>query len=243
MQLGPIGDQMAKDLEYLQPPPMRAEKQRESQGGAAPDPRLLMQQIQQMKEQIQHAEAAMGQLEQEAKGKQLDNQSKEKIADMTSQRDAILAVKIQTMKDATAIAVAKINALTKGVLADNEAQIEQIALDHEAALTLIQRQHDREQAALDRAHAAGMDAATRRRRGRSGDGHRAGTRPGWRPPASARTRTRPTPIAPRHWRRRAGPRRTRRRAPAADRPRSIPAPTMEVGRPAQCRVNPRRSNA
>jgi hypothetical protein len=158
MQLGPIGDQMSKDLEYLQPPPMRQAKD-QAAGGKGPDPRQLQQENAQLKEQIQHAEAAMQQLEQQAHGKALDNQSKEKIADMTSQRDAILAVKIQTMKDATAIAVARINALTKGVISDNENQLEQIALDHEATMTLIQQQHDRQQAALDRAHEAGMDAA------------------------------------------------------------------------------------
>jgi hypothetical protein len=159
MSLGPIGKQMAEDLEYLQPPAMRLAKQQQDGPGGAPDPRILTQQIAQLKEQIQHAEAAMQQLEQEAKGKQLDNQSKEKIADLTSQRDAILAVKIQTMKDATAITVAKIQAMTKGIVADNEAQLEQIALAHDAAITLIQQQHAQEQATLDRAHEAGMAAA------------------------------------------------------------------------------------
>jgi hypothetical protein len=159
MQLGPIGDQMAKDLEYLQPPAMRAEREREQSGAPAPDPRQLQQQIGQLQEQIKHAEAAMQQLEQEARGKQLDNASKEKIAAFTTQSDAATSVKIQAMKDATAIAVAKIQALTKGVQSDNEAALEQIALDHEAALALIGQQHDREQAALDRAHAAGMAAA------------------------------------------------------------------------------------
>jgi hypothetical protein len=159
MNLGPIGEEMAKDLEYLQPPAMRAEKQQQAGPGAPADPRALQQQIGQLKEQIQHAEAAMQQLEQEAKGKQLDNQSKERIADLETQRDAVLQVKLQTMKDATAIAVAKINALTKGVIADNENQIEEIALDHEAALTLIGQQHEAEQAGLDRGHEAALSIA------------------------------------------------------------------------------------
>jgi hypothetical protein len=159
MNLGPIGEEMAKDLEYLQPPAMRAEKQAQAGPGAPPDPRALQQQVAQLKEQIQHAEAAMQQLEQEAKGKQLDNQSKESIADMETQRRAILEIKLQTMKDATAIAVAKINALTKGVIADNENQIEQIALDHEAAITLIGQQHEAEQAGLDRGHQAALAIA------------------------------------------------------------------------------------
>jgi hypothetical protein len=159
MNLGPIGEEMAKDLEYLQPPAMRAEKQQQAGPNAPPDPKMLQQQVGQLKEQIQHAEAAMQELEQQAKGKQLDNQSKEQIADMETQRNAVLQIKLQTMKDATAIAVAKINALTKGVIADNEQQIEQIALDHEAALTLIGQQHEAEQAGLDRGHEAALTIA------------------------------------------------------------------------------------
>jgi hypothetical protein len=138
---------------------MRAEKQQQAGPNAPPDPKMLQQQVGQLKEQIQHAEAAMQELEQQAKGKQLDNQSKEKIADLETQRDAVLQIKLQTMKDATAIAVAKINALTKGVIADNEQQIEQIALDHEAALTLIGQQHEAEQAGLDRGHEAALTIA------------------------------------------------------------------------------------
>lgn len=159
MNLGPVGEEMAKDLEYLQPPAMRLEKQQQAGPGGPPDPRILQQQIGKLQQQIKDAEAAMQQLEQEAKGKQLDNQSKEKIADMETQRGAILQVKLQTMKDATAIAVAKINALTKGVIADNENQIEEIALDHEAALTLIGQQHEAEQAGLDRGHQAALAIA------------------------------------------------------------------------------------
>ena len=46
------------------------------------------------------------------------------------------------MQDATALAVAKINALTKGVISDNEAEVERIALAAEQARTAAQMDHE-----------------------------------------------------------------------------------------------------
>lgn len=153
MDLGPIGDQMAKDLEFLQPPVMQQARQQEQSGGV-PDPRLMAQKLAQMGQQLQHAEAVMQAQHQQLEGKQAEIASKEKIEAAKIRSDERLQITLQKMKDATSIAVAKINALTKGVIMDGEAQLEQIALDHEAALTGLQMEHEKEQAALDRDEAA-----------------------------------------------------------------------------------------
>jgi hypothetical protein len=158
MDLGPIGDQMAKDLEYLQPPVMQQARQQE-QGGGKQDPRALAQQLAQIHQQLQHAEQVMQQQHQELVGKQAELASKEKIAGMQAKSAERLQITLQKMKDATSIAVAKINALTKGVISDGEAQMEQIAIAHEAALAGLQMEHEKEEAALDRQHTADQAAA------------------------------------------------------------------------------------
>lgn len=154
MDLGPIGDQMAKDLEFLQPPVMQQARQQEQQGGGAPDPRLMAQKVAQLQQQVEHAEAVMKEQHSQLEGKQAEIQSKEKIAAFQAKSDERLQITLQKMKDATTIAVAKINALTKGVIMDAEAKLEQIALDHEAALEGLAQAHEAEQAALDRDEAA-----------------------------------------------------------------------------------------
>jgi DNA-binding transcriptional MerR regulator len=113
MDLGPLGDQMSKDLEFLQPPAMQQARQ---QKDGKLDPRMLQQQMAQLQQQLQHAEQVMQQQHQELEGKQAELASKEKIAGMQAKSDERLQITLQKMKDATSIAVAKINALTKGVV-------------------------------------------------------------------------------------------------------------------------------
>jgi hypothetical protein len=160
MQLGPDGDQLAKDLESIQPPAMQQARQAAQQKDGKPaDPRQLQQELGALKQQLQHAEAVMQQMDGELKGKQAELASREKIADQQSARAAVLAIKVQSMRDATALAVKKLDVLAKGILSDNEAQLEQIAIDHEAAIETVRLDHDREQAALDRQHQAEQAAA------------------------------------------------------------------------------------
>lgn len=78
MDLGPVGDQMAEDLEFLQPPVMQQARQQKE--GGAPDPRQLQQENAGLKQQVQHAEGVMQQQHQELEGKQAEIASKEKIA-------------------------------------------------------------------------------------------------------------------------------------------------------------------
>src|SRR6266705_3316598 len=72
MDLGPIGDQMAEDLEYLQPPIMQQQRRQAAGGatGGAPDPRRLQQQVAQQQQQIQHAEQLLQKAQQEISGEE-----------------------------------------------------------------------------------------------------------------------------------------------------------------------------
>ena len=95
-------------------------------------------QIMQLQQQIKEAEQVLQQQQQELQTRQADAQAKIHIAEVGADKDLAL----QVMRDATAIAVAKINAATKGVISDNERQMEQEALGAEAARTAVQHQHE-----------------------------------------------------------------------------------------------------
>jgi len=168
MDLGPIGDQMAKDLEFLQPPVMQQARQQEA--GGAPDPRQLQQQLGQAKQQLQHLEQAAQQMHQALTGKRAEIASKEKIAAAELTGKHALEIQLQTMKDATAIAIAHIAAAAKGAALDAHAAEEAQALGHAAAISGLQveadateaeaaRQHAAQQAAAAQQHQAGMAAA------------------------------------------------------------------------------------
>ena len=60
------------------------------------------------------------------------------IAQLSAEKD----IQLQQMRDATSIAVAKINALTKGVISDNEAEVERLALAAEQDRTAAQMAHE-----------------------------------------------------------------------------------------------------
>lgn len=157
LAMGPGGDKLADALEYLEPTAMQQARQQEKEG-SEPDPRQLQQQIGQFKQQLQHAEAVMQEQHGQLEGKQAEIQSKEKIAAMQADADSRLQITLQKMKDATSIAVAQINAMTKGVVADSEQRMELIALNHEQELSTLQMAHEHTQGVLDREHQAGMAA-------------------------------------------------------------------------------------
>src|SRR5213592_4831258 len=60
------------------------------------------------------------------------------IAQLSAEKD----IQLQQMRDATSIAVAKINALTKGVISDNEQDVERLALAAEQDRTAAQMAHE-----------------------------------------------------------------------------------------------------
>jgi len=155
MDLGPIGDQMAEDLEFLQPPAMQQARQAQQQkDGQPPDPKQLQQQLAKLKQQLDHAEQIMQQAGQELQGKQAELESKERIAEAeraskerttanTLEAQHRREVELQTMKDATALTVARIAAEKDMGIAAQEAQEEALALHQkfEHAMILQDREH------------------------------------------------------------------------------------------------------
>jgi hypothetical protein len=126
-------------------PPIQALLQSQKEGGQAPDP-----QTQALQQQLEQAKQAIAQLQQQVqtdsikaeaalKGKQVDAQA----ALQKAQIDHDQALKLQAMKDATAIDVARINAEKDMGIAQQEAELERIALNlkFEHAVALQDREH------------------------------------------------------------------------------------------------------
>lgn len=115
MDLGPIGDQMAEDLEFLQPPVMQQARQQRQQGGG-PDPRQLMQENAQLKQQVQHAEQVMTEQDGQLKGKQAEIASQEQQTQLKIQSAERIAQQASQDKAAdreVKLAVAEIGAKVK----------------------------------------------------------------------------------------------------------------------------------
>lgn len=153
----PNRKQLAERAKVMLAPPIQ-QMLAAQQSGQPFDPQAQAK-IAQLTEQVQHAEAALKELDQIANGKQLEAQTKVQIesgkqaADTERARiEANRDLRLQQMKDATSIAVAKINLIGKGVIADKEAEDEAMALGLEHA-------HAADQAQLDRGHQAAMSGA------------------------------------------------------------------------------------
>jgi len=132
-------------------------------------------------EQLQAQNAALQAQLQEAQQKVAQaadllktEQAKQQATIEKAKIDASQAIEIQRMKDATSIAVAKINAAAKGAIQAGELQNENLALAyeishdeektkfdaaHETALVSLQQAHDLEKAKLKMAHEVGMAGA------------------------------------------------------------------------------------
>lgn len=144
--LGPIGDEMIELLETMQPPPVQALRASKAKEG---DPRQAAQQLMQAKAELMKLSKLADEMKQA-----LQTDAVKQHAQVTKTKiDATTAVRIQRMKDATTIAVAKINALTKGVLSTNEAEVEAIALTHEADQNEHDRIHEAALAQMEHDHA------------------------------------------------------------------------------------------
>ena len=152
MDVGPLGDQMADDLDTLQPPALQAKKAQAS--GKGPTPQQLQQQLGQQKQQLGQAHQLLAQASEEIKSQtakvQAEYAGKLQMAKIDGQRE----ITLQSMKDATAMAVAKINALAKGVISDNERELEEIALAHTASLQTAQQSHEAAMQAMNHQQAS-----------------------------------------------------------------------------------------
>jgi hypothetical protein len=150
----PEAKQLAKRQRVMLAPPVQKFLEAEEQGQNF-DP-VSAAKIAQLEQQIQHAEAAMRELHTVAEGKVLEHQAtvqtetvRQQGEGERKQMEMTRDLELQRMKDATAIAVAKINLLGKGVLADKASEDEAMALGLEHA-------HEQQQAMLERQHALNL---------------------------------------------------------------------------------------
>src|SRR5437899_3308662 len=143
--------ELAERAKIMLDPKIQQMLQSKQQGSNIPP--QVQAQIVQLQQQIAEAEKVMQQQAQELSTRQGEIQSKIQIAQLSADKD----IRLQTMRDASAIAVAKIAALTKGVISDNERQVEEIALAAEQDRTTAQMQHETRlaghQAGAEHAHA------------------------------------------------------------------------------------------
>lgn len=130
--LGPIGDEISKALEFLQPPQLRAEQQ--AQQGEVPSP----QQIGQMKMQLEH----LTQLLAAAKQAIETDQAKQQAVIAKAQLEANLQIRLQEMRNAATIQVAKIAAFAKGAQIRSDEDTERIALGVQAEEAHRDRVHE-----------------------------------------------------------------------------------------------------
>lgn len=144
--LGPIGEEMARLMEFAQPPEVRQQKQAEQGGGPPPVPPEIAQKLAQQDQTIAQLKPLAD-----------DNSAKIQIERFKAQS----AVLLQKMKDASAIAVAMINARAKGAASENEAQVEAIALQQRTNQAELDRQHEALMAGLEHGHAAAQADADR----------------------------------------------------------------------------------
>lgn len=161
----PEARQLAERQRAMLAPQVQMLLQAQSQGQAV-DPAAVGQ-IAKLKQQVHDAESAIGELKQQADGKLLNAQmqlegdrQKQAAETMRKTLEIDRDLKLQQMKDATAIRVAQIQAETKGIIEASASQDEILALNtqqtHEAAQAELDRQHERDLASSASAHDVGM---------------------------------------------------------------------------------------
>lgn len=159
LDLGPVGDQMAEDLAFLQPPAMQQARQ---QKDGKVDPRQLQHENAQLKQQLQHAEQAMEQEHQAATGKQAELDTKVKITELeiaSKERIAAADRQEKALDRETKETVAELGAkVTRLELFYEERARIGAHLEDRAAQASTEL-HDHTQAELERQHAVGMAAA------------------------------------------------------------------------------------
>lgn len=147
---GPGHEEAADRVEVMLDPKIQAMRTQKQQGIAMPPEATA--QIAQMKQQLDQAHQIMGKAQSELKDKtethQRQMENDVKIAQIESDR----AIKIQAMKDATAIRVAELGAKKDLIAEAHEDQEEAIALAsaqaHEHTQGMLDRQHQVDQAQM-----------------------------------------------------------------------------------------------
>lgn len=167
-QDGPGHQQMAERAAVMLDPKIQQMIDQKKQG-QQPLPPAVQQKMAQQGQQLDDAHKLLQKAYTEIQTEQVKNQSTERIKAAEAQRDVQMeqikqaaAIELQRMKDATSIEVAKINALTKGVMAQGQAEDEQIALHtqlaHDATMQAVDQQHQQAMAQQGFAHQAALGA-------------------------------------------------------------------------------------
>ncbi len=161
--LGPIGDELEALAKTLQPPAAQAVEAKDK-----PDAQQLMQIAGQMQQRIQMAEQVIKELEDERKGKVVEQQGKLALSKQESERDILLAeiqsdlaVRLQQMKDENAVLVATINAGKDEQKTAVQARVKGVELAHASVENERDREHEEDMAAANMGHAAASDQAGR----------------------------------------------------------------------------------
>lgn len=123
-QDGPGHTEMAERAKVMLDPKIQAMLDQQK-SGEDPIPPQVQAAMAQQQEQLQRAEQIMQAQGEELKQKKAEQDAKIEIERLGAEKE----IRLQTMKDATAIDVAKINALAKGVVVDKQAEDEMIALN------------------------------------------------------------------------------------------------------------------
>jgi hypothetical protein len=152
LDAGPIADDLAKDLETLWPPELRAAKA--EQEGKGPDPQQMQAENAQLKKQLDEAHGLLQHASQEIEAKTAQTQAKAQSDQRLAAMDAQKAITLQAMKDATSIRVAFITAAKERGDQMNEHALEIIALAHEAEMTRLSHAHEAALQAMGHAHEA-----------------------------------------------------------------------------------------
>lgn len=161
---------LAERAKVMLAPPIQAMlAQKEGKGET---PQMLQQKIAQMTEQMQHAELAIKELSEEARGKKLDVEGKVEVERLQTERDVLLEkMRAETelekarMDNATKLRVAEIAAETKGIIDAHRMEHEGMALAHET-------QHAESEAEKDRAQDRSLAVASMAHEAASADGQR-----------------------------------------------------------------------
>jgi hypothetical protein len=140
-QDGPGHKEMAERAKVMLAPPIQELLASTEQGQQSVPPPVKAQ-MQAMKKQLDDANALLQKFAAEQQSNQAELDNKLEIERVAASKD----IELQRMRDATSIAVAKINLMAKGIIAQGEIEAEQLALHTELA-------HGHAEAALDRAHA------------------------------------------------------------------------------------------
>lgn len=140
-QSWPGHKEAAERIKKMLPPPLQNQDQQQDAAMQLEQAKAQMQQMQQVLTEMQKAlETDKVKVDGQVQIKQIDADMKFKLANLEQE----FAVKLQEMKDATAIDVKKLDLLGKGIVAAHQADDEELALGRQHAHEVVESEKDRQ---------------------------------------------------------------------------------------------------